>query len=370
MKTIIFLLLNLLPIAVVAETSLHQSIDSAVNAEMEKQEIVGAAIGIVHQDQIFYTNSYGYADFDSKLPMTDKTIFKLGSNSKPIIAMAAMQLAENGKLNLDEPIETYLPNTPSHLKHISTRQLLSHQSGIPHYEKGKAIPAPQATLSVNELNPAHSLYRFIDSPLIFDPGTKIGYSSYAYILLTAIVQAAGKEGIAQQLNSRIERPIGLESLQLDIPFKNQKNLAKGYVIKDGQPTQTIDTPHFWKHGAGGYNSNIKDLTRFALALMNKELIGEETSTKMWTRQKTNNGRLSTFGLGVIVSGNGKSLKISHRGSQDGIHSRIVLFPNQKHGVVVMCNTEDCKPGKISAAIYSQLKWLEKPVRGRLARRHR
>ena len=123
---------------------------------------------------------------------------------------------------------------------------------------------------------------------------------------------------------------------MDTSSKGQPNWAKGYKISYGKPVEVEEYAHYWKHGAGGYKSNIRDFARFALALINKELINERISNLMWTRQETMSGELSKYGLGVIVTGIGKNTKISHNGSQNEVRTRMVVYPNRKDGVVIMC----------------------------------
>ena len=354
--SIVLVLLFLSPSYAIAlgEFVKSQIVDEAVIAEMKKQHIVGVAIGIIRNSQIVYTKGYGFAKLKFRTAVTSNTVFNWASNSKPIIAIAAMQLVQGGQLDLDKPTKAYLPSLPDHLKNITTRHLLSHQSGITHYKNGKVIPSGKRISPLQELDPLNSLNRFVMSPLIFEPGSRTEYSSYAYILLTAVVQAAGNKPIDQQLSTRIEKPIDLKTFQLDMPFKSQRNWTTAYKIINGRAEEITDYAHFWKHGAGGYKSDVKDFSKFALALMNKELISTTTTTTMWTPQKLSNGETSAYGLGVRVSGSGRNLKVSHNGSQDETRTRMVLYPNQKHGVIVMCNTQSCIPGRISTAIYSAL----------------
>ncbi|MEP3481747.1 MAG: serine hydrolase domain-containing protein [Fuerstiella sp.] len=343
------------PVAAQAVASPYQVIDDAVAAEMKRQQIVGAAVGIISDSKLVYAQGYGFANVGNQTEVSSDTIFNWASNSKPLMAIAAMQLVQKRQLNLDQPIVSYIPSLPDQMKQITTRQLLSHQSGIPHYSNGKVIPSGKTIEPLAELDPLNSLNRFLLSPLIFQPGTKTEYSSYAYVLLSAVVQAAGKSPIEQQIQDRIVKPLRLNSFQMDMPFQQQRDWTKAYVVfQNGTPAEVPDYAHFWKHGAGGYKSNVKDFAKFGLALASAKLIHPQTTAEMWTAQKTKTGATSTYGLGVVVSGSGQTLKISHNGSQDETRTRMVFYPNQKHGIVVMCNTRAADPGKISTAIYSAL----------------
>lgn len=336
-------------------------VDAAVNSEIKRQKIVGAAIGIIQNSRIVYTQGYGWSDLKKKIPVTEQTIFNWASNSKPLISIAALQLTQRGQLKLDEPLVKYCPRLPAQLQQITPRQLLCHQSGIPHYSNGTVIPSqtrsqPEALLNpLDELDPQKSLDRFSGSPLLFQPGSQTSYSSHAYVLLTAVVQAAGHEPIAEQLKRRIIHPLNLTSFQLDLPANQQPHWTYGYQIQDGKPTLVPDYAHFWKHGAGGYKSNVKDFAKFAKAMADSTLIAPSMTAKMWTRQNTSDETESVFGLGVVVAESGNALKVSHNGSQDETRTRMVIYPHQKHGIVVMCNTQDCDPAKITTAIYTAIR---------------
>ena len=327
-------------------------VDEAVVGEMKRQEIVGVTVGIISKSKVVYTNGYGFADIENKVPASEESIINWASNSKPVVAVLAMQLVEQKQLDLDVSIKEYVPDLPKHLHGITTRHLLCHQSGIPHYANGKIVPSETSLTQSDQLDPVLAIGRFLKSPLIFQPGEKKDYSSYAYVLLSAVVQEAGQEPIAKQIAERITKPLKLDSFQLDVPVTTQPNWSKAYRRVDGRPVQIKDTAHFWKHGAGAYKSNVKDFATFAASLMKTKLMKRTTMAKMRKRQTTNDGKETEMGLGIYVSGKGKTLKVSHNGSQDETRTRMVIFPKQRHGIVVMCNCNHANPGKITTAIYS------------------
>src|SRR5688572_9659046 len=115
------------------------AIDEAVRAQMEKQRIVGLAVGVVQDGKIALLRSYGFADRESKSPVTNETVFNWASNSKPLAAVLAMQLVERIALNLDADIRTHVPEFPEKGSVITTRHLLCHQSGMPHYSNGRIV---------------------------------------------------------------------------------------------------------------------------------------------------------------------------------------------------------------------------------------
>ena len=115
--------------------------------------------------------------------------------------------------------------------------------------------------------------------------------------------------------------------------------------------------NFWKHGAGGYKSNVRGFATFANSLIKRKLIERKTTTQMVKLQTTADASATGLGLGVFVSGKGKELKISHNGSQHETKTRMVIYPHKGHGIVVMCNCRNAVPGKITIAIYNALSKL-------------
>ncbi len=332
-------------------------VDKVVAEQIKQQNLVGVAVGMIVDGEVVYTKGYGKSDLENGTAVSTKTVFNYASNSKPVVAMLAMQLSEQGKLDLDADIRKYLPEFPERKYKVTTRDLLCHQSGYPHYSNGTIVPISNRKLSVEDRqNPELSMLPFGKSPLLFEPGQKFSYSSYAYVVLSAVIQRAGNQPIAKQLDDRIVKPLKLTSFQLDLPFKNQANWTNAYQRKrDGGHTLVRDYAHYWKHGAGGYKSNIVDFSNWAKALMLSDLIKEETRAKMWTPQKFTNGKVSGFGLGVGCSGSGDNFSVSHGGSQNETKTTMRIYPKRKAGIVVMCNTQGADVAQIELAIRRALK---------------
>jgi serine beta-lactamase-like protein LACTB, mitochondrial len=332
------------------------AVDSAIEAEMKKQQAVGIAIGIIQKGRIVYLKGYGQADREKESPVTLETVFNWASNSKPLAAVAAMQLVERKLLDLDADVRTYVPEFPDKGAVITTRHLLTHQSGIPHYSNGPVLGTTREYEDkLPFLDPVLALDKFNRSPLIFQPGEKNEYSSYAYMLLSAVIQRAGKEPFDKQVQDRIGKPLGMKSLQLDFEAKEQPHWAVGYVKdKAGNVLRAEEQANYWKHGAGGYKSNIGDFAKWAEALLNHRLVSSETEKRMWTPHPLKDGKATTRGLGFIVEDQ-NGLKVSHNGGQPEVATRMVLYPESQQAVVVLCNCQFANPGVISTAVFTALK---------------
>lgn len=358
-----FFVAVLLPVVALAESSpgrslappIAMSVDNAVAAQLKKQAIVGAAVGIIQKGEIVYLKGYGQADREKDAPVTTRTIFNWASNCKPLAAVTAMQLVGQKLLDLDADVRKYVPEFPDKGQVITVRQILCHQSGIPHYSNGPIVPTKREYGTPHPyLDPVLALDTFNLSPLLFKPGAKESYSSYAYVLLSAVVQRAGHGSFPSQVEERIARPLGMKSWQLDVATNGQPNWAAGYT-KDGggRVIRAEEEANYWKHGAGGFKSDVQDFARWAQALLNHRLLSADSEKLMWTPQATADGNMTSRGLGFVVEEQG-GLKVSHGGKQDEATSRLVLYPGAQHGVVVLCNCGFADVGAITTAVYQAL----------------
>ena len=334
-----------------------RAIDEVFRTELEKGTFVGGAIGILRDGQVVLTKGYGAADWKAKRPVTSATVFNWASNSKPFIATAAMQLAQSNKLDLDADVRSYVPEFPQKPHVIRVRHLLTHQSGLPHYSNGKIVPTPRKAKPLDELDPIVALHRFDQSPLLFKPGERTEYSTYAYILLTAVVQRAGGEPIAEQLQKRLVDPIGMPSFQLDMPTRDQPNWTKGYRKQpNGSFTESAEEANYWKHGGGGYKCDIRDFARWGAAMLSGSLLDRPAQQVMWTPQSLSSGEATSYGLGPLLDGapGTRGFKVHHNGAQREASSRLAIYPNARHGIVFLSNTDGVDVGRITTAVYRVL----------------
>ena len=330
-------------------------VDEAVDQQMQQQKAVGVAIGIIQNGKIAYIKSYGYEDLEQKILVSSDTMFRWASISKTLTAIAAMQLVEQKKLNIAADVRSLVPEFPDKQVVITPQNLLCHQSGIVHYSNGPVIVTKRTYQEPHPFeNVVTALDTFKESPLVNQPQEKYSYSTHAYILLSAVVERAGRQKFAEQISERIVTPLKLKTLQPDYHWQQIPHRAIGYRLANGKIVKSTDTDVSWKLGGGGYISNIDDLAIYAAAVMNGNLLTPEAQAQMWTPQKTIAGETTPVGLGIMVDGSGAQLRVSHSGSQEKSKTLMVLYPNRKSGVVVMSNSENVNPGDISTAIYRAL----------------
>jgi serine beta-lactamase-like protein LACTB len=328
-------------------------IDRAVESEMQRQQLVGVAVGVIKGGRLVLTKGYGLADREKLLPVTRDTVFNWASNTKPMAAVLAMQLVDKKRLQLDADVRKYVPEFEATDGVITTRLLLCHESGLPHWNVGKAVPDdefdPKAPVS---LDPLVNLHRFNRSPLLFKPGERFSYSSYGYILLSAVLTRAGGEPFEAQIRKRIAEPLHLESLQLDVATNGQPDWTVGYTKKGGAVVRAREIAHAWKLGAGAYKSNIDDFAKWAAALINHKVVSKNAEQQMWTPQTTTNGQPTSWGLGFAV--NKKRTVVSHSGEHEEGTSNMVLNVHTRNGIVLLCNCGFADAGALAKAIESAM----------------
>ncbi|MCH2383998.1 MAG: beta-lactamase family protein [Pedosphaera sp.] len=355
--------LGLLPAMSTAASPLAKHVDHAMRDEMAGQELVGLAVGIIQDGQIAYLKGYGLADREQHVPVTRQTMFRWASISKSLTAVAAMQLWERGKLNLDRDVRRYVPEFHDKGTPIRVRHLLCHQGGIVHYTNGKVIRIKRDYPVAHPFeNVIYALDTFRESPLVNEPGEKYSYTTHGYILLSAVVERAGKQKFAHQVRDRIAKPLKLATLQPDYQWEEIPHRAVGYRQRGGQVEVSTNTDVSWKLGGGGFISNIDDLAKFAAGLLNHRLVKPASRQKMWARQMTSGGEQTKYALGFSFnhyrdgelhtwSANGTGIEIvGHSGSQEKTKTWMALSPQKKLGVVVMSNSEYASPRRLAGRL--------------------
>lgn len=361
--TLTLFCLALLPGLPTAAPPLAKRVDEAMRDEMARQELVGLAVGVIQDGKITHLNGYGLANREQRVPVTRQTMFRWASISKSLTAVAAMQLWERGKLNLDRDVRRYVPEFPDKGTPIRVRHLLCHQGGIVHYTNGKVIRIKRDYPVAHPFeNVIYALDTFRESPLVNEPGEKYSYTTHGYILLSAVVERAGKQKFAHQVRDRIAKPLKLATLQPDYQWEEIPHRAVGYRQRGGQVEVSTNTDVSWKLGGGGFISNIDDLAKFAAGLLNHRLVKPASRQKMWARQMTSGGEQTKYALGFSFnhyrdgelhtwSANGTGIEIvGHSGSQEKTKTWMALSPQKKLGVVVMSNSEYASPRRLAGRL--------------------
>ncbi len=330
---------------------------TALKAEMKAQNLVGLAAGIVQNGEIT-TLCTGFEDREAEIPVTPATLFRWASISKPVTSIAAMQLVEKDKLDLDADVRLHVPEFPIKPWPVTSRQLMQHRGGIVHYRNGKVVPT--SGVQYNSEHPFAdtilALDKFKDSPLIAEPGTRHAYSTHGYMLLGAVVQRAGGAPFHEQVEKRIARPLGMSTLRPDYEWEAMEHRAVGYLKQGEEIRRSPDGDVSWKLPGGGYLSTIGDLARFAQGIAEGKLLTEASWKAMWTPQVAPEKESGTigYGLGFGISQRGGELRVSHSGSQRKTRTLMQVRPGSEMAVVLMTNSEWAELSPIANKIWAAL----------------
>ena len=246
----------------------------------DDNDLPGLSVAVAVDGEIVFSGGVGYAELDNRTSQTGRTVHNVGSISKVLAVVGLMQLVEQGRLDLDATIQTYLAYYPEKKWPITVRHILTHTSGTRHYN-GVEFGEHRllAMRQYDDFEEATRLWR--DDPLLFEPGTLWSYSSHATNLIHGIVEKLTGEGFENYLRRHVFEPASMLASQFDVPSRVIRNRGHGYVRDEqGRFVHPIWENPSYKYAGGGILSTAEDLVRFAMAINNGTLLNPETVRMM------------------------------------------------------------------------------------------
>lgn len=257
--------------------------------------IPGVQVAVAVNGKLVWSEGFGFADAERRQPVTRETQFRIGSVSKPLTATAVALLYEQGKLDLDAPVQRYVPSFPDKGYPITTRQLAGHLAGIRHYKDQEFFSNRHYATVLDGLK------IFQDDSLLFPPGTRFSYTSYGWNLVSAVVEGASGDDFLHYVSTRVFRPLGLSRTGPDrvdslIPGRTQfydRDSAGSFHI-----APAVDNSYKW--AGGGFVSSAEDLVKFGSALLQPGFLKSETLDLLFTSQRTSTGEETGYGIGWFL----------------------------------------------------------------------
>ena len=324
-------------------------VGAAVETERGRQGGVGMTAAVAARGTTRWVGAFGKADLENDVTTKTGTLFRTGSLSKPLTAVAALQLWERGRLDLDAPVQKYVPAFPEKPWRITVRMLLGHLGGIRHY-RGEEIDSTRHYENVME-----PLRIFSADALAHEPRTKYLYTSYGYNLAGAAVQSAAGMPFLEYLRENVLAPAKMEATRDDNARDIVPNRTRWYSrTKDGRVINAplADTSN--KIPGGGMVTSAEDLLRFAAAWEREKLLKQATMRMQTGGEKLADGKLTGYGLGWNLSRVAGKNAISHGGSQQGCKTLLVMFPEMRLTVAVLTNSDYADPAKFVDVILQAL----------------
>jgi D-alanyl-D-alanine carboxypeptidase len=340
---VVFSLLSIFLLISAVSAQATDKVDDFIKAEMQKQNIPGVALAVIKNGKVIKNKGYGLANVETNTPVTSETVFKIGSISKPIIAMGIMLLVEEGKISLDDKVSKFLDGTPETWKDITVRHLLSHTSGIVREAPGFNPAKIQSDADV--IKTAYLL------PLNFKPGEKYEYCNVGYFSLAEMIRKVSGKHWGEFLSESIFKPFGMNSTRPTTFDEIVPNRANAYSFSNNKLSNS--EVYLALRPSGAFLSTISDLIKLDAVLNGKDFLKPETRKMMWTPFKFNDGKDSNYGLGWTVDQVNGRKRIGHGGSLNGFKSFYSRFVNEGYSIIVLTNLNQVDSNKFSNDIAAQ-----------------
>jgi CubicO group peptidase (beta-lactamase class C family) len=317
-------------------------------AGMMKQNPVPAlSLAVMRGGDLAFSHTVGTADIELGVAATTASKFRMGSGAKPVTATLAAIMAEEGLVDLDAPIARTMPELPAMHRSTTLRQLLTHRSGIRHYnDRDSDRFAPGGAIDSRPyMSNEEILAVFIDDPLVAPPGTRNSYSTFGYTLASLVLEYAAKAPFLTLLQQKIALPFRLDSLGPDAPRQVVAGRVKGYgpasAIRQLPPVtgawgnSPVNNPAY-KWAGGGLLMTSADFARFGAMHLAPGILSRRVLDTLFTVQVPDSA--PPLGLGWRINRDAKGrLRWHHAGGQEGARAVIVVYPQQNLSIAFATN---------------------------------
>lgn len=302
----------------------------------------GISIAVGVDGELVWTEGFGFADIEHEIPVTPLTRFRIGSVSKSMTSIALGLIYEQGLIDLDAPIQNYVPEFPEKEKGVVTARLLaSHRGGIRHY-----LPDMSDNLVKEHYdNVIAALEIFSDDALIAAPGDRYSYSSHGYNLLSAAIQEASGTEFLTLMRDHVFAPLRLLDTVPDHTDYIVPNRAAPYARRDGKLINAPYVDNSYKWAGGGFLATTADLVKFGFGVFNSGILKEETLQLLLSPPLLPNGTIAdqNYGLGWMTFSEAPRW-VGHTGGSVGGNTLFMVNPDANIVVAVVCNLSGCLSG--------------------------
>jgi CubicO group peptidase (beta-lactamase class C family) len=328
-----------------ADITLNARIDEILN----RHPAVGLAVGVVRHGRLELFSGHGLADIASNTPVTEGTVFRIGSVTKTFTAIAVLQLWEQGRVDLDAPANDYLRGyrlIPAKAGHrpATVRQLLTHTAGLPQmvHPSRAYKPILGETVRFGQQLPTLAEFYRGGLHLVAEPGTRCTYSNHGFATLGQLVQDVTGTPLDHYLREHVFEPLGMADTDLLRSKRVRSRLATGYRLRSDGPHPVGDCDVICV-GAGSIYSTTSDMARYVAALLaggtgeHGSILQPETLASMFAPHYRPDPRIPGIGLAFFRNEVGGHLVVEHEGLVPGFSSQLSLAPDDGVGVLAFTN---------------------------------
>ncbi len=323
--------------------------------ELKQTNTPGAAVAVVKGEQVVLARGFGVANVETGEAVSADILFRLGSTTKMLTATALNILAEEGRVKLDVPIGTYLPGITQKLAEVTAHQLLTHTAGI-------RDEAPM--FGLHDDTALGTGVRSMDGTFLFaPPGDVFSYSNPGYWIAGYLAEVVAGKPYADVMQEKVFGPLGMQRTTLRPTMAMTYPLAQGHSNNREVIRPAADNAASWP--AGSVFSNVKELSRFVIAVMNdgrldgKQVLPAAVVKRITTGYVDYPGRQpAKYGYGLTI-GTFRGVRIiEHGGSRSGYGSSIRMLPDQKEAVIVLANRNGASLPRTSTAALESVARLQ------------
>jgi CubicO group peptidase (beta-lactamase class C family) len=259
-------------------------------------------------------------------------LFRIGSVSKLLTAMTLLRLEQSDRVELDQPIGSYMQTLPMHLQPLTLRHLSGHIAGIRHYRGNEFF----TTTGYDRLRDAIAI--FANDSLVTQPGTRYAYSSYGYNLIGAVLEEITAQPFPELVRRHVLEPLDMNATAPDMPGAHSASRARLYTVSDsGIATAPLDDLS-GRWPAGGYLSSTDDLSRLGRAILADGLLNDEALRTMLTPQRLASGAATPVGVGWRVAQDSTGRRYFHHGgTSNGGAAFLLVYPDQQLVIAMASN---------------------------------
>lgn len=274
-------------------------IRALVKAALDSTGAPGATFAVGLGGKVVWSEGFGYADLENQVPAEPNTAYRTASIGKSMTATAAYRLVEEGKLDLDQPVQKYCPAFPEKRWPVTARRLIEHTSGIRHYDGPTGSAEGYITKHYDRVPDALEI--FARDSLLFRPGSDWHYTTWGYVLLGCVLEGAAHEEYKTLMRRLVFTPAGMADTRDDDPSALVPHRAKGYEIVDGAVRNSRWADMSAKLPAGGWLTTAPDLVRFQNAWMAGKLVSRaDMDTMLAVCRLSDGSTVDNFGHGWFI----------------------------------------------------------------------
>jgi CubicO group peptidase (beta-lactamase class C family) len=309
-----------------------KAVDALIAEQVKTRGLVGVSVAIMQDGRIVLAKGYGVSSLPDHRPVSDETMFAIGSITKQFTSACVLLLAEDGKLSVADKVAKYYPNL-TRAGDITLLDLMNHVSGYPDYYPLDFVDRRM----IKPIAPDELIRLYGTGKLDFEPGSRYSYSNTGYVLLGRVVEKVSGESFGAVLTRRILKPLGLEHTVYE-PDPRDAGLARGFTtfVLSG-PVPAEPEAKGWIAAAGAIYATASDLAKWDLALIDGKLLKPESFKLMTRPRKLSDGRTSNYGCGLAVSERAGLTVLSHNGAVAGFLAQNMMVPANRSATVLLSN---------------------------------